>query len=417
MKRRSQPTSDGRRNVLRTLGLASGAAVAAPVVPAAAGRTIAGAVGGFSDTRSALNVGVLLPVSASSENLLAGMNLAFRTLGYRAGGRNIAIITAPIGPGGSGMYRQSAHLLADDPVDLAVGLVNPRTTYLHTPLYEKKRIPFIETSMGERISADTGASRYVLHNTFGCWQSCLALGTWSAASIGRRAVIAGSRYESGFDTHYAFRAGFERGGGRVVAAFIDADPETPVDADTMIGNIASLRPDVIFAAYSGREAAEFVRCFRRHGLSGRIRLAGSGFLAEGLDEDTDIISASAWSRHLQTPVNEEFIADASAAGLHPDPFLALGYDTARMIAAAMDEAQGDATALPAILGNLRMESTRGPLAVARKTRSTVTPHYLRCPAGDAGEPMLTRLPSPTALAEHARMRSQRSGLWNSYLTM
>ena len=82
------------------------------------------------------------------------------------------------------------------------------------------RTPLIANTVGERIVTQAESSPYVFYNSLNYWQANKATGEWAAKNVGRKAFIAGSFYESGYDTVYAFRHGFEGTGGEVVGSYI-----------------------------------------------------------------------------------------------------------------------------------------------------------------------------------------------------
>jgi branched-chain amino acid transport system substrate-binding protein len=152
-----------------------------------------------------------------------------------------------------------------------------------------------------------------------------------------------------------------------------------------IAAIREARPDYVLAAYSGREAVEFVRAYADAGLRDEIPLAGSGFLVDEalLDEMGEaalgIHSALSWAPGLDTPANRAFVRDYRAlTGARPNVLAAVGYDTARWVSEALSAAGdgGPGVVREALLGT-RFAGPRGAWRVDERTQEAVTPLYLR----------------------------------------
>src|SRR5207244_3918342 len=140
------------------------------------------------------------------------------------------------------------------------------------------------------------------------------LGAWSAQNLGRRALLAASFYESGYDSLYAAEMGIEAAGGQVAERQVNHGPTGPRPVAELIAAIKCVRPDFVFAAYSGQEAVAFVRAYAEAGLKDTIPLVGSAFLADEsrLSEmggaAVGIHSALSWAPTLATPDNQAFAA-------------------------------------------------------------------------------------------------------------
>jgi branched-chain amino acid transport system substrate-binding protein len=231
------------------------------------------------------------------------------------------------------------------------------------------------------------ASSNVFYSTVGYWQSNWAMGAWAAQVLGRRAFLAASFYESGYDALYAAEAGIEAAQGQVTARHVNHGPDGPKPVADAIDAIKAAHPDFVFAAYSGTEAVAFVQAYAAAGLQGEIPLVGSGFLVEdGLLPEMGsaalgIHSALSWAPTLATPGNQRFAAAyTELTGNPPNVFAAVGYDTARWLsealAAAGDSARDPATVREALRAT-RFVGPRGAWAIDPATQQAQTPLYLR----------------------------------------
>ena len=155
------------------------------------------------------------------------------------------------------------------------------------------------------------------------WADQYALGRQAAAQYGRIVMLT-SLYESGFDSPYAFRLGFESAGGAVVGQFVARDTQSLAAA---VEATARLRPEAVYAAFSGTDVHLFQRTWtlampvltpglgdtsaqfdRLGGLAAAAlnRWDGAKFQPDLVELPTDALQAAA--RHAET---------AKTGWLHP----------------------------------------------------------------------------------------------------
>lgn len=423
-------TDHGRRNALKALGLASAATVAYPLGPGLTGRVTAGAAERLTSQR--FKVGVLLPSSdyrpSPAGNFKAGMELHLERMNYQCAGRAISLAAHDIGTGVRKAVGTSRDLVEKERADLVIGLLNPRTSLWLREIYETNRTPFIEASAGERIVDEGNNSPWIFHNSLALWQSSLALGRWAARNVGRQAVIASSMHDSGFDTLRAFRYGFEEGGGKVTEIYVTEPTQGMTHAD-VVRQIAKARPDVVGAFYSRGDAADFINAYSNAGLAGEIPVLGSGFMADPraraamASSGINVRCSLSWSDGIDTEENRSFIAAyRSMYGVAPDPFALLGYDTARMVCAALESLGGTSAsgdALRRALGSVAFTSPRGELTVDGRTNTLLSPLYLsemRHSVSGMGNRIVETF-SPAEGASAAPALAAQCGWLNSYLSV
>jgi branched-chain amino acid transport system substrate-binding protein len=213
------------------------------------------------------------------------------------------------------------------------------------------------------------------------------LGDWSARNLGKKAFVASSFYESGYDALYAYNLGYEKAGGQIVQTRVSNLPTDGKDFDSLIQSIKKCKPDLVFAAYSGEEAAEFVQAYHQAELDHRIPLLGSAFMVDETQLPRlgsgalGIKSCFPWSASLNQQVNRDFYtAYKKNYGTAPDSFAVLGYETAQLIAYAINKIQGDLSKTNGLRNNLikaKINSPRGELQQDATTHSISSPLYLR----------------------------------------
>lgn len=388
------PPRMSRRSFLRLTASTAGVLAAPPLLRDGDGlATILDAPHLASAPASAaLRVGVVLPRSTLyptlGRNFLDGMQLYLTQAGARSPGRAITLLPAEYGVGLIEARKQTRTLIEQGQVGLVVGVLSAESAFDLRDLLHERDIPLIRAGVGAEIVRESLRSPAIFHSSLGGWQAAMALGAWAARSLGRRAAMASSFYESGYDTGYAFRMGYESAGGTIALAEVTHVPGQAGGLAQLLGRIQEIQPDLVYASYSGQQAVEFVRAYDEAGLARRSPLLGSSFLVDEslLPEQgraaQGIRTALSWAPDLGTAENRAFSASyRAAAGRPADAFAVLGYDTARLIGEALGA--GGPAQLAQALGAVAFSGPRGAVAVDAEMIDTSSPLYLREVRGGA----------------------------------
>ena len=418
--------SFNRRDFLINAGKLAGAALALPLLAKAQGVSAerAGSIAVGSSVavkiRERRKIGVLLPQSSVypqlSTNFLAGMNLHFNQVGRQG----VSLVSSQIASRGQA-WQEAQAMLRGQNIDLLVGMVSPGiASSLHSSL-AASNTALIAASLGENLARVDEHSAYVFHHTLGLWQANWALGKWAATTLGRSAIIASSYHDSGYDTSYAFRMGYEAAGGKVLASYVTHRPAADVGLSALMASIKQNKPNLVFASYYGQAAVDLLNAYARAGLSRSIPLVGTAFLVDQAvvksvgSAAAGVRTAMSWAASLDTAENQAFVgAYQLKTGKSPDAFALLGYETAHLVLAAVDRQAGSVTDALATAG---FSGPRGAVAMNASTHTTSGPHYLQ-QAKQQGinihNVVLSALP---AVGEHdgevAALRSSLKTGWSS----
>ena len=315
------------------------------------------------------------------DSLVRGLELALD-----ASGLDASLVVRSVAGGHAGAYTEAAALLESD-VDLIVAGVSAPVADFVAPLAREQRTPLIVANVGAHAVAPQPRDGYVLHNSLLFWQSSFAAGAWAARTLGRRAVLASSRADAGYDALYAFRRAFESAGGTVAASFVTETGAPDGDLAELFDAVRRSRPSVVYASYSGREAVEFVRAYAAAGLRRHAPLVCTPFATEDHQlaalggAAVGVRSVASWTASARTPAGVELARGFRAATGRPaDAFAALGYDTGLLVAAGLVRAAklrlGRRRLVEALAG-ASVEGPRGRLRVDGRTSSVRGPLTLR----------------------------------------
>ena len=407
-----------RRNFLKLTGLAAGSLLASRAE--AAGNLEARLNGSWHRTGRLHRVGVLLPNSslypALSENYLTGLT-GFRE---QANSPSIKLVKAAYGIDPAAAMVQARRLIEQEKVDLLVGLVSSGAAARLRDLMHKSQVPLIACNLGENVIRPEEQSPNIFHHTLHAWQSSAVMGAWAAGHVGRRALIASSLYDSGYDTLYAFQLGLQAAGGELVDTFVTHVPPDEGDFTPLFDRIRAVEPDFVYALYCGRQAADFIQAYANSGLAGRVPLVGSPFAADpafvpaGQAATLAFTSCFSWDRALANPENELLAATVPQPA---DPFALLGYETGQLMSRAIEIVEsGGAAYLAQALGEASAVGPRGSIAAHLAGRASSSAFFLRqsLPAGEATITQLEPAVDLETVAQTIRA-GVKTGWTNAYL--
>ena len=275
------------------------------------------------------------------------------------------------------------NLIQNEDIDLITGIIDPSLNPGLVSLCEEKGVMLIANNAGANIQDRHSDNSYLIQNSMQYWETNLAMGRWTAQNLGRRAIVAASFYESGYDALYAFSHGFEAGGGKVLETVISNKPDAPDVSMVPIRTIRQYKPDFVFASYSGPEAVEFIRLYADSGLSSNIPLVTSGFMVDEYNlqrldpESLGIRSCHSWAPGLANDANQILNRYfRNRYGCPPDVFAVMGFETAMLIDTVLKRKSITAE----FSASLPTDTINGPRGLIRHSNSLLepeTPIYMR----------------------------------------
>jgi branched-chain amino acid transport system substrate-binding protein len=330
-----------------------------------------------------INAGVLVPTGGSyarmGDSFLEGLRM-----GLTQAGVSMSLSIRPVARGCDGAYTAAAEL-AGSGVDVVVAGITAPVARLLTPVFTEAQVPLVVAGVGGHVLDPAAKSPLVIHNTLQYWQASHALGRWAVQRMARRAFVASSFADSGYDTIFAFTQGFESAGGSVVGKYVTHRDPKNAGLNELFAQIRDANPGLVFANYSGAARTEFLRAYAGSGL--RVPLAGTSFLAEDFGDKSlgrfadRIRTCASWTHADPSPQNQAFVdAYARLTGRHADVFAVLGHDTAALLVAGFGNADRNHVArnrLAEALVGQAVQSPRGTLRIDPATNSIAGPLFIR----------------------------------------
>lgn len=181
------------------------------------------------------------------------------------------------------------------------------------------------------------------------------------------------------------------------------------DYSVELAQVRSKRPETVVVFYPGGMGINFLKQYKSSGLMKTIPIHSSVFIADETmfpalgDIPLGIVTTSNWSPELDNPANRRFVAAYRAKhGKRPTSMAAMGYDTIRLIGAAIKDAGGkieDKDAMRAALRKASFQSVRGPFRF-NHNHFPIQNYYLNRVAKDADGKLYNKLLG-VVLRDHA----------------
>src|SRR5215470_8707787 len=259
---------------LRRLGVIAAAFVASALI--AAGPAL-------SQQQGKLKVGLMLPYTgtyaALGNAITNGFKLAVEENGGKIAGREIEYIVVDDESDPAKAPDNANKLIKRDQVDVLVGTVHSGVALAMAKVARDNNTLLIIPNAGADEITGPLCAPNVFRSSFSNSQMGIAMGKVMADQKKKTAVTITWKYAAGEESIGGFKESFEAGGGKVLKELYLPFPQ--VEFQALLTEIASLKPDVVYAFFAGGGAVKFVKDYAAAGLSKTIPLVGPGFLTDG----------------------------------------------------------------------------------------------------------------------------------------
>jgi len=341
-----------------------------------------------------LKIGVITTLSGPAgylgEDARDGMLLALEMGGGKLGGVEVEFVVEDDGlkPGNG---RQIAEKFTqNDGMKLLTGIIFSNVAGATVPDIVDNGAIYISPNAGPSnlAGAECHENYFVVS-----WQNDAlheAAGAAAKAKGYTKAVALAPNYQAGKDAIEGFKRMF---GGEVTEIF------TQLDQTDFAGEMAQIRaaaPEVVFQFHPGGLGIAFLKQYAQAGLQGQIPMVLSEpstdavVLAAVGDAAIGITATAHWNRDFDNAANKEFVAAWDAKYGRPITYYASqGYDTARLIASALEKTGGldDIDAFRAAVREADFESVRGDFKFGPNQHPIHDWYVLNIVAGEDGKPV------------------------------
>lgn len=343
--------------------------------------------------KAKVRIGLLLPYTgtyaALGHNITDAMKLRFAEVGNKLGGREFELVQLDSEADPAKAAANTNKLIVGEKVDFLTGPVHSGVAMAMAKIAREEGTITIVSNAGANAVTREMCGPNIFRTSFSNWQVCFPMGTEMARRGLKRVVSVTWNYVAGKEMIGAFREGLEKGGGAVTKEILIPFPNVEFQAN--LTEIASLKPDAVFAFFSGAGAVKFVKDYAESGVKARIPLYGAGFLTDGTilaqgGAAEGIFTTLHYADSLQLPANLRFRQSfKKATSRDADVFAVQGYDTAQLLIDAMEKVKGDVGATKALIRAMeetRFDSPRGPWHFSRSHNPVQNVYFREVKNGD-----------------------------------
>ena len=345
------------------------------------------AVAGGAQAQAKLKVGMMLPFTGTYAALGTAIDNGFKLYvqeqGGRLGGREIEYFVVDDESDPSKATDNVNKLINRDKVDVIVGTVHSGVAMAMAKAARDSNTLLIVPNAGADAVTGPMCAPNIFRSSFSNWQPGYAMGQVAANRKHKTAVTITWKYAAGDESVNGFKEAFQKGGGKVLKDLTLPFPN--VEFQALLTEIASLKPDIVYAFFAGGGAVKFVKDYAAAGLNKTIPLVGPGFLTDGTLEAQGaaaqgMLTTLHYADSLNTPRDNAFrLAYVKAYKLQPDVYAVQGYDAAQMLAIGLSAVKGDTSKraeFAAAIEKATIDSPRGPFKLS-KAHNPVQDIYLR----------------------------------------
>jgi branched-chain amino acid transport system substrate-binding protein len=361
-----------------------------------------------------IKIGVMLPYSGVNADLGdvqdKAIDLFMKLHGKDLAPNTVELIKRDEGPpSGANAKTVATELITRDKVKLILGVVFSPSAIAMAPVMTQAKIPLVIANAG--TAWITTLSPYIVRFSFSMWHDAYPMGTYAAKDLKCSTAAMGyTDFPPGKDSTEAFKAGFEKAGGKIVDAIPMGNPAQVPDMTPFFQRVKDQKPDCFYVFIpSGAHASAVVKTYGEVGLKqAGVKLIGpkdvvpdSKLQAMG-DAAIGTIVMSSYSGDLDNAVNKQFVKawhDAYGADNYPDFMSAAAWDAMNAVFHTIKELNGkidDGLKFVDALKNWSGEGPRGNVKIDPATRDIVQDErameVYRKPDGKLGTKVLGTIP-------------------------
>lgn len=342
-----------------------------------------------------IKVGLMLPATGTFANLGQmienGFKLYVAEQGGKLGGREIQYFKVDDESDPAKATDNINKLIKRDHVDVVVGTVHSGVALAMAKVAKETNTLLIIPNAGADAITGPMCAKNIFRTSFTNWQPAFAMGKVAAERGHKKVVTITWNYAAGNESVKGFTESFEKGGGKVMQNLTLPFPN--VEFQALLTEIASQKPDAVYAFFSGGGAVKFVKDYVAAGLNKTMPLYGPGFLTDGTLEAQGaaaqgMLTTLHYADNLNTPRDNAFRLNfAKTYKTNADVFAVQGYDAAQLLATGVKAVGGDITKRDQMLLTMRsaaIDSPRGKFTLS-PAHNPIQDIYLREVKGNLNE--------------------------------
>jgi branched-chain amino acid transport system substrate-binding protein len=349
--------------------------------------TLAAAGQAAAQSAPPIKIGFMLPSTGTYANLgemiESGFKLYVNEQGGKLAGRDLQYFKVDDESDPAKATDNVNKLVKRDQVDVLVGTVHSGVAMAMAKVARETNTLYIVPNAGADVITGAMCAKNIFRTSFTNWQPAFAMGKVAAERGHKNAMTITWNYAAGNESVKGFIEGFEKGGGKVAQNLTLPFPN--VEYQALLTEIASKKPDAVYAFFAGGGAVKFVKDYVAAGLNKTIPLYGPGFLTDGTleaqgDSAQGLFTTLHYADNLNTPRDNAFRLNfAKAYKVNADVYAVQGYDAAQLLTIGLKAVKGDMKNRDPMLTAMRkaqIDSPRGKFTLSA-AHNPVQDIYLR----------------------------------------
>jgi len=294
-----------------------------------------------------VKIGMITTLSTKAgylgEDIRDGFQLAITQEGGTLGGVAVELLVEDDAAKPEKGKQIAERFAVKDEVKIMTGIVFSNVAMAVVPKVVRDGIVYLSANAGPSKLAGNGCSANYFSVAYQNDNLDEVVGQYVTEAGLSNVYLLAPNYPAGKD----HLAGFKR----YYKGNIAGEVYTKLDQADYAAEIATLRaagPDAVFFFLPGGMGINFLKQYAQAGLQESIPLFGPAFsfderiLAAVGDAALGVKNGSQWTHDLDNPANRQFVeAYRQAYGRTPTLYASQGYDTARLIASALQKVGGD----------------------------------------------------------------------------
>jgi branched-chain amino acid transport system substrate-binding protein len=248
------------------------------------------------------------PLAQGGIQMEQGVNLFLKDRNYTIAGRKVELIVGDTGGNPAGTKAKAQELIERDNVDMIFGPLAAFELLAITDYVAAHKTPILSLAAAEDMS-QRKPNPYFVRASGTSAQNMHPLADYAAKELKYKSVITISEdFAFGYEQMGGFQRVFEDTGGRVVKKLWP--PIVTPDYTPYLAQLTGV--DAVVQGFAGSNPLKFMKQYKDAGL--KLPILGGGTAGDDAllksfgDEAVGLITASAYTSDLDTPINKQFIA-------------------------------------------------------------------------------------------------------------
>lgn len=281
------------------------------------------------------------------------------------------------------VIRISEKMILQENVDLTIAFCGILKLEELVKIYDSYNKPLIRADLGGNFLTKKHFSKNVIHYSLNLWESCYKAGVYAANQFGKKAALAISFYDGGYQLVESFVDGFTENGGSIVFNYVSPMEYKNENFENLITGIENSKPDVIFSVFSFKEGVKVLNAFSQSKINDKIPIVTIPLMADESINTKEyqlpnVFSIASWAFKDSSIEMKNFISSYKKKyDQTPNIISLLGFEVGASISYCLNHNKTIPVKIGEYFKNKNLTSPRGKLVFNNFNEINVTEFKLR----------------------------------------